>query len=70
MPTIDGSAKLTVPPGVSSGSKLRLRGQGAPAESGGRGDHYVTLRVETPKELTAAQRSAFEEFAEAAGLKR
>ena len=68
VPTIDGNAKLRVPPGVSSGAKLRLRGQGAKGKSGQKGDHYVTLKVETPKDLDAEQMKAFDAFAKASGL--
>ncbi len=68
VPTVDGKAKLTVPPGVKPGAKLRLRGQGAPNKYGGRGDMYVTIRVDIPKNLTPDQRKAFEDFARKAGL--
>ncbi len=68
VPTVLGSAQMTVPPGVTPGSKLRLRGQGAPTKHGGRGDQYVTIRVAIPKNLTAEQRKAFEAFAAAAKL--
>jgi DnaJ-class molecular chaperone len=51
--TIDGTARVRVPPGTSSGMRLRLRGKGpaGPADSlGGRGDHYVTVHVDVPGE--------------------
>jgi DnaJ-class molecular chaperone len=44
VPTIDGKAEVKVPPGTSSGKKLRLRGKGVPGRSGQPGDHYVTVR--------------------------
>ena len=49
--TIDGKAEVKIPPGTSSGKKLRLRGKGMPDHSGGHGDHYVTVQLDVPAEL-------------------
>lgn len=50
VPTVDGPVTLTVPKGSNTGTRLRLRGKGVPAASGGaRGDQYVTLRVMLPQ---------------------
>jgi DnaJ-class molecular chaperone len=49
--TIDGKADVKVPPGTSSGKKLRLRGKGVPGRSGQPGDHYVTIQIDVPKEV-------------------
>src|SRR6478672_9615204 len=49
--TIDGKAEVKVPPGTSSGKKLRLRGKGIPSRSGQPGDHYVTVQIDVPKDL-------------------
>jgi DnaJ-class molecular chaperone len=48
VPTIDGTVTLTIPKGSNIGTRLRLRGKGAPAPGGARGDHYVTLKVVLP----------------------
>jgi molecular chaperone DnaJ/curved DNA-binding protein len=40
------SARLTVPKGVRSGLKVRIKGRGQAGSSGHRGDLYVTFRVE------------------------
>jgi len=45
--TLDGTSSLKIPPGTSSGMKLRLRGKGV----GGDGDHYVTVQIDVPKDL-------------------
>ncbi len=45
--TVSGSVNLTVPKGSNTGTKLRLRGKGAPTK-GGSGDHIVELRVMLP----------------------
>jgi molecular chaperone DnaJ len=39
---------VKVPPGTSSGKRLRLRGKGTPKRSGGIGDHYVTIQIDVP----------------------
>ena len=48
--TIDGRADVKVPPGTSSGRKLRLRGKGL-SRSGRTGDHYVTVQIDVPGDL-------------------
>ncbi|HET7875226.1 MAG TPA: DnaJ C-terminal domain-containing protein, partial [Methylomirabilota bacterium] len=49
---LDGALDLVVPPGTQSGQVFRLRGKGMPRlSSGGRGDLYVTARVEIPRHL-------------------
>jgi DnaJ-class molecular chaperone len=49
--TIDGKAEVKIPPGTSSGKKLRLRGKGMPDPAGGNGDHYVTIQIDVPQDL-------------------
>ena len=49
--TIEGKAEVKIPPGTSSGKKLRLRGKGMPDRAGGHGDHYVTVHIDVPREL-------------------
>ena len=64
IPTLDGKAEVTIPPGIGSGEILRLRGQGFTRLSGrGRGDLLIKVVVETPKRLSARQRELFEELA-------
>jgi DnaJ-class molecular chaperone len=49
IPTIDGPVMMSIPPGSSSGRKLRLRGKGVPAPgTTSRGDQYVILHVAVP----------------------
>ena len=68
VPTINGSVTLKVPPGTDSGARLRLRGRGVQTAGGGKGDHYVTIRVETPRKLKPAQKELLKQFAKEAGL--
>jgi DnaJ-class molecular chaperone len=48
VPTVDGTVSLTIPRGSNTGTRLRVRGKGVPQPGGGRGDHYVTLKVVLP----------------------
>ena len=65
MPTLDGLKTMTIPPGTSSGQKLRLRGQGVPAsKKHPAGDLYVVPRVVVPKPVDEESRRLIEEFAD------
>jgi DnaJ-class molecular chaperone len=48
--TIDGVSSVKIPPGTSSGKKLRLRGKGVAGPTGP-GDHYVTVQIDVPGNL-------------------
>ena len=68
VPTIDGNVRYDLPEGTQSGVTFRLKGKGIPAINGrGRGDQYVTVRVETPKNLNREQKEALRKFAELMG---
>lgn len=63
VPTIDGKVKYTVPEGTQTGSVFRLRGKGIPrVNASGRGDEFVHVVVETPRNLTAKQKELLREF--------
>jgi len=54
--TVDGTARVTIPPGIQSGQALRLKGRGIPELEGrGRGDLLVRVRVWTPASLSPEQ---------------
>ena len=68
IPTIDGRVKYTIPEGTQTGTVFRLRGKGIPVPNGrGRGDQYVTVTVETPRNLTKEQKEALKKFSELLG---
>ena len=68
IPTIDGKVKYDIPEGTQSGTTFRLKGKGIPALNGrGRGDQYVTVYIETPRNLNREQKEALKKFAEAVG---
>lgn len=65
IPTIDGKVKYTLPEGTQSGTTFRLKGKGIPAINGrGRGDQYVTVYVETPRNLNREQKEALKKFSD------
>ena len=62
VPTLDGNVELSIPAGTGSGKKMRLRGKGlGPAKS--RGDLYVRVGIDAPKDLTPKQRELWEALA-------
>jgi DnaJ-class molecular chaperone len=63
VPTIHGRTAVRIPPGAASGTKLRLKGQGAGDAQGlGRGDQYCLLKIVPPRKLSDQQRQAFEQI--------
>ena len=50
VPTLDGPVTLTIPPGTSSGAKLRIKGRGI-FRGDERGDQLVVARIIIPKGL-------------------
>lgn len=58
VPTIDGSVVMKIPPGVSTGSKLRIRGKGAGASPETRGSQIVVLKIVMPKNIDPALKEA------------
>ena len=65
IPTIDGKVKYDIPEGTQTGTTFRLRGKGIPNVNGrGRGDQFVTVNIETPRNLTREQKDALRKFSE------
>ncbi len=57
------TVKVTIPPGIQSGTALRLRGKGMPRLHGrGKGDLYIVVEVRTPTNLSPRQRELLKEF--------
>ena len=68
VPTIDGKVKLRIPEGTQTGKVFRLKGKGIPSVNGrGRGDQYVTVRVEVPRKLNKKQKELLRSFDKATG---
>ena len=67
--TVDGEVIYTVKPGTKTDTKVRLKGKGVPSlrDSRVRGDHYVTLVIQTPDKLSAEAKEALRKFDQLAG---
>lgn len=67
--TVDGDVIYTVKPGTKTDTKVRLKGKGVPSvrNSQVRGDHYVTLVIQTPEHLSAEAKEALRHFDELTG---
>ena len=63
VPCIDGKVKLTIPEGTQSGTVFRLRNKGVKRlNRTDRGDQFVTVNVEVPKNLNKAQKDLLSKF--------
>src|ERR1700712_5558860 len=63
VPTIDGRAKIKIPPGTQSGKIFRLKGKGFPAvNSYEKGDQLISVNVWTPQTLSAEEKIALEKI--------
>ncbi|MBB5158608.1 DnaJ C-terminal domain-containing protein [Saccharopolyspora phatthalungensis] len=61
--TPGGETKVRVPPGSSSGRRLRLRGEGMPNPRGSPGDLYAEVRIAVPPKLTDRERELLQQLA-------
>jgi len=68
VPTLDGAVEMKIPPGISSGARLRVRGKGL-GPAGRRGDQMVRIMIQTPKELTDEERQLWEKMAQTSSFK-
>lgn len=66
--TLNGSVKVRIPPGSSSGRKVRLRGKGFPSRDK-TGDLYAEIRVMVPERLSEREKELFEELDRVSGFK-
>ncbi len=63
VPTVDGKVSYTVPEGTQPGTVFRLRNKGVPYVNGrGRGDQYVRIALEVPKNLSNKQKEALKNY--------
>ncbi|CAM9252101.1 unnamed protein product [Ectocarpus sp. 12 AP-2014] len=61
---VDGNVEIKVPAGCQPDTVLRIRGKGSPQLNNAsvRGDHYVTMKVAIPKDVSADERKLLEEL--------
>lgn len=65
VPTLDGVVEYDIPEGTQSGTVFKLRGKGIPyIRSKNRGDQYVTVEVEVPKNINSKQKEILKQFEE------
>ena len=65
VPTIDGRIEYKIPEGTQTGTTFRMRGKGIQNVNGrGRGDQYVRVNIEVPKNLSDKQKKLLREFEE------
>ena len=64
VPTIDGNVKYNIPEGTQTGTVFRLKDKGIPKLHGGgaRGNQYVKINVEIPKNLSEKQKDLLRQF--------
>lgn len=68
IPTLEGSMKYTIPEGTQTGTVFTLRNKGVTrVNSKVRGNLYITVVVEVPKNLTSEQKNLLEKFAASCG---
>jgi molecular chaperone DnaJ len=63
VPTIDGRAKIKIPPGTQGGKIFRLKGKGFPEVQGyGKGDQLINVNVWTPQQVSAEEKAELEKM--------
>lgn len=65
VPTPSGKVDLKIPPGSSSGKRMRLKGRGIPAKI--RGDFYLTLEIVLPDKISDKQKALYQALQKEAG---
>ncbi len=62
VPTLHGTARLTVKPGAQVGQQLRLAKHGLPKSGSNRGDLFVEIRIRMPESLSTEERGLWEKL--------
>ena len=64
VPTIDGRAKIKIPPGTHSGKIFRLKGKGFPhVNSYEKGDQLIHVNIWTPQSVSPEEKEMLEKLA-------
>lgn len=70
VPTIDGRAKIKIPPATQSGKIFRLKNKGLPSVNAyGTGDELIYVNIWTPKTLTGEEKKMLEKLGESPNFK-
>ena len=67
--TMAGRVQVRIPPGSSSGRRIRLRGKGYPNPKGPAGDLYAEIQIVVPRKLSKKERELFEQLAAASSFR-
>jgi molecular chaperone DnaJ len=71
VPTLWGTAKMSIPPGTQCDTVFKLKGSGIDNINGrGRGDQFVRVKIKVPKKLTGEQKELLRKFSEMEGPKK
>ena len=62
--SLDGEEILPVPPGVTHGELLRIKGRGIPTARGKRGDLFVRISIQLPHKLSRSAKALIEKLKE------
>jgi len=64
VPTLDGPVRLRIPPGSSTGRKIRLSGKGFPTSQGGHGNLFAEIQIVVPETVSDEEKQLFEQLAD------
>lgn len=67
--TLEGSVRVKIPAGTSSGRRIRVKGQGFPAAAGEPGDLYAELKIVVPEALSDRERELFGQLREVSAFR-
>lgn len=64
VPTLDGSVRVTIPPGTPAGRRLRLKGKGLPGRQGDNGDQYVKININIATDIKEEEKELYRQIRE------
>jgi curved DNA-binding protein len=64
VPTLEGNITMTVPAGSHNGRRMRIKGKGLPKKDGTRGDQYVRIKIDIPRDLSDEERELYRRLQE------
>jgi molecular chaperone DnaJ len=63
IPTLDGKAAMTLPPGTQGGQRMKLKGKGFPStKTGARGNQYVDIKIVVPRVIDTKGKTAVKDI--------
>ncbi len=68
VPTLQEPVEIRIPPGSSSGRRIRLTGRGLPNPKGSAGDLYIELKVVVPEQPSETEKALYEQLAQASSF--